>query len=65
MLKLSYELKFDDLLPEERISSSSYSVICDNLYNIIKNKNEISKYVIGLLFEMSHIINNTANKSMF
>ena len=45
MLKLSYELKFDDLLPEERISYLSYSAIYYNLYNDIKNKSEILKYV--------------------
>ena len=28
-IKISNELKFDDFLPEERITYSSYSVICD------------------------------------
>ena len=37
-VKISNELNFDDLLPDERISYSSYSVICDNLYNDIKKQ---------------------------
>ena len=57
-------MTIEDLLSEDRISYSLYSVIRDNLYNDIKNKNEISKYVIGLLLEMSHMINNTTNKSI-
>ena len=64
-IKISNKLIIEDLLPEDRISYSSYSVICDNLYNNIKNKSELSKYVIGLLLEMSHVINNTTNKSIF
>ena len=52
------------MLPEERISYSSCSVISDNLYNDIKNKSEISKYIIGLQLEMRHIINNIKNKSI-
>lgn len=63
-VEIPNELKIEDLLPEERISYSSYSVICDNLYNDIKNKNEISKYVIGLLLEMNHVINNATHKSI-
>ena len=62
--KILNELKIEDLLPEERISYSSYSIICDNLYNDIKNRSEISKYVIGLLLEISHVINNATNKSI-
>ena len=42
-VKIPNELKVEGLLPEERIFQSSYSVICDNLYNDIKNKSEISK----------------------
>ena len=61
---ISNELKIDHLLSEEQISYSSYSVICQNLYNNIKNKSEILNYVIGLLLEMSHIINNTTDKTI-
>ena len=60
---ISNELKNDHFLPEEQISYSSYSVICEHLYNDIKNKSEISNYVIGLLLEMSHVINNTTDKT--
>ena len=63
-VKISNELKFDSLSPEEWICYSSYSVICDNLYNDIKNKSGMPKYVIGVLLEMSHVINNTTNKSI-
>ena len=61
---ISNELKIDHLLSEEQISYSSYSVICENLYNDIKNKSVILNYVIGLLLEMSHIINNTTDKTI-
>ena len=54
---ISNELKIDNFLPEKRTSYSSYSDICENLYNNIKNKSEISNYVIGLLLEISHVIN--------
>ena len=63
-IKIPNELKIEELLPEERVSYSSYSVIYDNIYNDIKNKNEISKYVIVLLLEMSHVINNTTGKTI-
>ena len=63
-VKISNELKFDSLSPEERIFYSSYSVICDNLYNDIKNKSEISQYFIGFLLKMNHVINITTNKSI-
>jgi len=46
------------------MSYSSYSAICDNLYNDIKKKNEISNYVIGLLLEISHVINSTIDKTI-
>ena len=60
----STDLAIEDMLPEEQISYSSYSVICDNLYNNIKNKNQISKYFIGLLLKMKHVINNTTDKNI-
>ena len=37
----SNDLAIEDMLPEEQISYSSYSIICNDLYNDIKNKNEI------------------------
>ena len=46
------------------MSYSSYPAICDNLYNDIKNKSEISNYVIGLLLEISHVINSTTDKTI-
>ena len=52
---ISNELKINHLLPKKQISYSSYSVICENLYNDIKNKSEISNCIIGLLLEMSHV----------
>ena len=58
---ISNEQKIDNFLPEEQIPYSSYSVICENLYNDIKNKSEISNYIIGLLLEISHAINNTTD----
>ena len=61
---ISKELKFDNFLPEEQVSYLSYSVICENLYNNIKNKSEISSYVIGLLLEISHVINSTTDKTI-
>ena len=64
-VNISNELKIDHLLPEEQISYSSYSVICENLYNDIKHKSEISNYVIDLLLEMSDVINNTTDKTIF
>ena len=63
-IKISYKLTIKYLLTEDWISYCSYSVLCDNLYNDIKNKSKISKHVIGLLLEMSHVINNTTNKSI-
>ena len=63
-VNISNELKIDNLLPEEQISYSSCLVICESLYNVIKNKSEISNYVIGLLLEISHVINNTTNKDI-
>ena len=61
---ISKELKINKFLPEEQISHSSYSVICENLYNDIKNKSEISNYNIGLLLEISHVINSTTDKTI-
>ena len=58
------ELKIDNFLPEEQVSYSSYLVICENLYNDIKNKSEISSYIIGLLLEISHVINSTIDKTI-
>ena len=45
---ISNELKICHFLPEEQISYSSYSVICENLYNDIN----------------SHVINNTTDKTV-
>ena len=61
---ISKELKTKKFLPKEQISYSSYSVICENLYNDIKNKSEISSYIIGLLLEISHVINSTIDKTI-
>jgi len=61
---ISNELKINKMLPEQQMTYSSYSTICDNLYNDIKNKNEISNYVIGLLLESSHVINSTTDKTI-
>ena len=61
---ISNELKIDNFLPEKQVSYSLYSVICENLYNDIKNKSEISNYVIGLLLEISHVINSTTDKTI-
>ena len=61
---ISKELEINKSLPEQQMSYSSYSAICDNLYNDIKNKNEISNYVIGLLLEISHVINSTTDKTI-
>ena len=61
---ISKESKIKKILPEEQISYSSYSVICENLYNDIKNKNEISNYGIGLLLEISHVINSAIDKTI-
>ena len=63
-LQNSNDLVIEDSFPEDKISYSSCSVICDNLYHDIKNNNQISNYVIGLLLEMRHVINNTKNKSI-
>ena len=61
---ISKELKIHKNLPEQQVSYSSYSVILDNLYNDIKNKSEISNYVIGLLLEIRHVINSTTDKTI-
>ena len=61
---ISKELKINKILPEQQVSYSSYSVICDNLYNDIKNKREISNYFIGLLLGISHVINSTTDKTI-
>ena len=60
----SDDLVIEDTFPEDKIYYSSYSAIYDNLYNDIKNNNQMSNYVIGLLLEMRHVINNTKNKSI-
>ena len=56
-------LVIEDTFPEEKIFYSSYFVICNNLYNDIKNNNQILNFIIGLLLEIRHVINNTKNKS--
>ena len=61
---ISKGLKIDNFLPEEQVSYSSYSVIYENLYNDIKNKSKISSYVIGLLLEISHVINSTTDNNI-
>ena len=43
---ISNELNIDHLSPEERISYSSYSVICENSYNDTNKKNEISIFLL-------------------
>ena len=55
-LQNSDDLVIEDSFPEDKISYSSCSVICDNLYHDIKNNNQISNYVIGLLLEIRHVI---------
>ena len=61
---ISKELKINKILPEQQVSYSSYSVICGNLYNNIKNKSEISNYVFGLLLEISRVIKSTTDKTI-
>ena len=61
---ISHELKINNFLSEKQVSYSSYSVICENLYNDIKNKSKISNYIIGLLLESSHVVNSTIYKTI-
>ena len=35
----------------------SYIVICNNLHNIMKNDNQISNLIVGLLLELKEVIN--------
>ena len=43
------DTEIKDTYPENKISYSTYSVICENLYNDIKNDNQISNHVIRFL----------------
>ena len=43
------DTEIEDTYPENKISYSIYSVICENLYNDIKNDNQISNHVIRFL----------------
>ena len=36
----------------ENISYQSYSSICNDLYNVMKSNNKITKFVVGVLLEM-------------
>ena len=58
------DIEIEDTCLENKISYSTYSVICEHLYNDIKNDNSISNYIIRLLLEMREVINNTKNKNI-
>ena len=43
----------------------SYIVICNNLHNIMKNDNQISNLIVGLLLELKEVINFHKKKFNF
>ena len=61
-LKNTNGTKIEDTSPDNNILYFTYSVICESSYDDIKNDNQISKYVIGLLLKMREVINNIKNK---
>ena len=56
------DTEIEDTSPDNDISYYEYYVICESLYNDIKNDNQISNYVIGLLLETREDINKIKNK---
>ena len=55
---------FDNYQSSEIISFSSYSIICNNLYEVIKNNNEKSTCLIGIILEMKKVIISKNNNNL-
>ena len=55
---------FDNCESTKTLPLSSYSSICNDLYNVIKNNNGITALFVGMLLEMKDLINSKNNKQL-
>ena len=55
---------FDNCESTETLPLSSYWSICNDLYNVIKNNNEINTLFVDMLLEMKDMINSKDNKQL-
>ena len=49
---------------DDRLSYSSFMVICNQFYNSVKGINQITKYVVRLMLEIKEIINLITNEKI-